>query len=416
MPVMMVLLFCSCNQREVEELSQVSLKGSIAENSLVESVTLDLLNKFSKSLRNSSLTKSENSIIVDESIKTTYHFKWNHETNTKSNGPQIPDSVSVDLYLMKFHEADGTLGYSIATGDERINKVYVYSHGDISDTARIYPLAHIIKSIPFIVKNDIENYYKNPSETIHTYGARPDITTHGPLLCTHWHQEYPYNSQIKAFPVMNAHPTLKGHAPVGCAATATAQVVTFYSKFKADIMANGKPYVYNFSKFAFVAVPGEDAQFEVSQLCKEIGIALGIDYYPTVGILYDPRKIGTYLADKQGYSVETKYHKNIDINKLADLIMKNNPHITAGVMHGTTSGHVWVWDGVQMNWNTNEVMMVHCNWGMGIQKDSDFGSDTWFTPATMSQIDSQQPALTDDQVQIYLSNNNSYYPGGGGIL
>ena len=145
MPVMMVLLFCSCNQREVEELSQVSLKGSIAENSLVESVTLDLLNKFSKSLRNSSLTKSENSIIVDESIKTTYHFKWNHETNTKSNGPQIPDSVSVDLYLMKFHEADGTLGYSIATGDERINKVYVYSHGDISDTARIYPLAHIIK-------------------------------------------------------------------------------------------------------------------------------------------------------------------------------------------------------------------------------------------------------------------------------
>lgn len=66
------------------------------------------------------------------------------------------------------------------------------------------------------------------------------------------------------------------------------------------------------------------------------------------------------------------------------------------------SGHVWIWDGVQVNANS-EVTLVHCNWGHGFTSGiSD--SDGWYTISRMEQPDPDMQPYFDDNVQIYITN------------
>ena len=116
----------------------------------------------------------------------------------------------------------------------------------------------------------------------------------------------------------------------------------------------------------------------------------------------DPRKIATYLTSKQGYSIECDNDANVDINKLSRNIQRGNHHISAGMRKDPRSGHVWIWDGVQVNANS-EVTLVHCNWGHGFTSGiSD--SDGWYTISRMEQPDPDMQPYFDDNVQIYITN------------
>lgn len=418
--VMLLLGVCSCEQTEMKELPSVTQANLNEEVITTEGMAIDLVKNFRQSLSNSSAgerhgkTKSSDffldNITVDECEKTTYHFPL-EDIVVKSRSLQVPDSTNVDLYLVKFHTEDGIPGYSIATSDERINKVYAYSRGQISDTAAIYPLACIIKSIPSVLKNDLIKYYQDTLAVVQSRGSAP--TTFGPLVTTHWDQHYPYNSQCLKYSEPFPFPIGdNGRAPAGCATIAAAQVVAYYRRFTSNIFNNGTRFVYNFN--ALLSSSRIDASnsalvFEVGQFCKEIGEGIGVKWTKDAGDLTDPTKISDYLSIQQGYKTVAEDDENVDINRMANNIMNGNPHITAGMRKSPRTGHVWIWDGVQLNPTRTEVTMVHCNWGAG--HTDGVNSDTWFTPATMEQPDPNKQPYFDDNVQIYITNY-SYNPGG----
>lgn len=413
LPTFLLSVLCSCSQNEIDELP-ISASLSSGKNFTADNEAVDLVKSFKASLVNSEtdkLTKSDdfslNSITIDGCQKTRYHFSFDNVT-IRSSSVQIPDTASIDLYLVNFHETDGTPGYSIVAADDRVNKVYLYSKGQIGDTAHIYPLACVVKSIPSVLKRDLENYYQEPTTKAQ---SRALITTYGPHISTHWDQEYPYNNKCKAYPELNNDIYLKGHAPAGCATIATAQAVTHYCKFKS----NNK---YEFLRMG--STPRVDPQntemvSQVSQLISEIAYGLGVKWGVDATDLPDPTKIGNYLKNVHGYSIEIWDDKNVNINKMANNIMRGNVHITAGMRKKPKNGHVWIWDGVKIDIVNSEVTMIHCNWGQGIYNDYTNGgyyTDSWFTPATMEQPDVNQQPYFDNNVQIYITESFSPLPIG----
>ncbi len=405
LPAFLLLGLCSCEQTDIEKL-QTTSEAALR----IEDKTIDLVKSFKASLINEKTKSTDfsfNNITIDGCQKSTYQFSFEN-ISTRSNNQQTPDTTSVDMYLVNFHEEDGTPGYSIVTADERINKVYLYSRGHITDTAKIYPLACIIKSIPSVLKKDLENYYNTPTTKAHT---RAFMTTYGPHIMTHWDQEYPYNNKCKAYPELNDDIDLRGHAYAGCSTIATAQAVTHYGKFKSN-------YKYEFLRLK--TKPRIDPQntemvSQVSQLCSEIAYGIGVTWYVDKTDLPDPTKIGKYLTNVHGYSTEIWNDKNVDINKMANNIMRGNVHITAGMRKSPRTGHVWIWDGVQIDALKSEVTMVHCNWGQGIYSDyvdGGYYTDSWFTPETMEQPDKNLQPYFDDNVQIYINESITPLPVG----
>lgn len=405
LPVLFIIVLCSCDQSEMREFPDDTLSSQKVKTENVKNSSIELVEMFNKSLNGEQNTKSLDShfedIIIDECIKTTYHFSL--DKRLMINNQVDVDSTSVDLFLVNFHNPDGTPGYSIVSGDDRINKVYLYSRGQIADTAKIYPLACVVKAIPSVLEKDLNNFYQNP---IDKKNSRSLITNYGPLISTHWDQDYPYNSQCPRFSENDKDFYLKGRAPAGCATIAAAQVVVYYSKFTSGIINSGKRYVYDFMRLksnAKVDKNNAEMVFQVGQLCKELGEGIGVKWSADKGDLADPRKISKYLSDVQGYSIETWNDKNVDINKMANNIMRGNPHITAGMRKKPRSGHVWIWDGVKIDIVNSVVTMVHCNWGMGYTNTSLDYADTWFTPETMEQPDPDEQPYFDDNVQIYIT-------------
>lgn len=410
------LTFLGSCDKEVNEFD--TLHHEVLENEYdqTKASTIELVKNFSMMVSpnrdtvqmSKSIDVSSKNIIIDECIKTTYNLDLNDVILTKGSDSTMPDSTTIDLYLVNFHSENGTKGFSIATGDKRLNKVYAYTEcGSIGDTAKISPLSYLIKSIPFVVKNDIEKYYQEPS----LREARQAISLIvGPHVKTHWAQDYPYNTMCPYYASLVSNSFLKGHAPVGCAAVAAAQVVAYYQRFTSSIYDSrtGLPYKYDFfeltrnPKISYNLDENNPLVVEVSQLCYEIGLGCQIKWSETEGNLDDPRKIASYLASKQGYSIECDNDANIDINKLSRNIQRGNPHISAGMRKSPRSGHVWIWDGVQVNANS-EVTLVHCNWGNGFTSGID-GSDGWFTISRMEQPDPDEQPYFDDNVQIYITN------------
>lgn len=402
--------FCGCEQVEIENYIDTAHSESKEKALQSEEASIALVQEFKNFLcdeKTKSFNTNLSDFVIDKYTKSRYSYTFD-DVATKSNGIQMPDSANIDLYLISFYDEKGP-GFSIVTADERINKVYVYSSGNISDTATISPLAHIVKSIPALVKKDLISYYQDPSSV----QPRALLTRVGPLVTTHWDQEYPYNSQC---PIFNniTNPYLKGRAPAGCSTIATAQVVTYYKKFTSSVFNNGKRYVYNFPALrAQGRIDKNNASlvFEVGQLCHEIGQGIGVSWHADKGDLSDPRKIGNYLRDRQNYSIEIWNDKNVDIYKMANNIRLGNPHITSGMRKKPRTGHVWIWDGIIKSSTGSEIELVHCNWGWGKSNDrvDNTGviirnTDTWFTPAAMEQPDENQQAYFDDNVQIYITN------------
>lgn len=110
-----------------------------------------------------------------------------------------------------------------------MNRVYAYTEaGSIEDTTYIYPLACIIRSIPKVLEQDVQNYYANTSSRAGNYFI------YGPLLTTAWNQTFPYNYYAPECDwgndVYNDY-LYNGKYPVGCVAIATAQVIAYYEKF-----------------------------------------------------------------------------------------------------------------------------------------------------------------------------------------
>lgn len=363
-------VFISCQEDEsIDKISKTETDLPVIH--LVKNYETNARAYESNSLQG--VTKSQESEIeIRDYEKTTYTFfidKTNRANTNSIVEDEIPNSTTVDVYLVNF-EKEGVPGWSIATADERISKVYAYTEaGHIADTAIIPPLAEIIENIPRVVERDINKFYNDPKTK-----ATGTYISIGPLLKTSWAQWSPYNRDVPLICSANS----SGKAPLGCVATAAAQTIAYYNKFKPTYYGNDN---LNLTTLASMAFPNTIAlQNQASTFCHEVAI------YCQIRFGCDGS--GSQIHDAAQYMGEMGYKYEFENNAS---IPQVNPYkayqcfsrgdiVMTGGNKASGSGHAWLYDGIRgyLNGTSFEVETFHCNWGQGYPEGNTAWCNGWY--------------------------------------
>lgn len=339
---------------------------------------------------NGAATKSNSSLIIKSSSVQTYSYKLKESTQTRSvTGKEIPDSVSVNIYTFVF-EKDGNQGFAIASGDERISRVYAYTeNGQLSDTTYIIGLTYTLSRFPSLYEEELNNYYAGKNKE--TKAATTYINIE-PTLITQWHQRTPYN---------NACPPRSGcaHSLVGCGGIATAQVL---AHLNPAVKMNGIDY----SVLRAYATPPYAYQDMAADFCYRVAEGIGTNF--------GCKNSGSYLTNIADYlrrfGITLQYYEgNLKINDCINSIaLKGTTIATGRQKKGRKIGHAWVYDGVQAtvyltgdpNWpytKTGTWPTFHCNWGWGPEANG------WYAASTgWEQPDPNTYPYIADNAQIYF--------------
>lgn len=339
---------------------------------------------------NGAATKSNSSLIIKSSSVQTYSYKLKESTQTRSvTGEEIPDSASVNIYTFVF-EKDGNQGFAIASGDERISRVYAYTeNGQLSDTTYIVGLAYTLSMFPSLYEEELNNYYAG--ENRETKAATTYINI-GPNLITQWHQNAPYNNQCPPRPGC-------AHAPVGCGGIAAAQVLAYLNP---TVKMSGIDY----SILRGNAKPPYAYQNMAASFCYQVAVGIVTDF--------NCGGSGSYLTNIADYlrrfGITLQYYEgNLKINDCINSIaLKGTTIATGRQKKGRKIGHAWVYDGVQAtvyltgdpNWpytKTGTWPTFHCNWGWGPEANG------WYAASTgWEQPDPNTYPYIADNAQIYF--------------
>lgn len=330
--------------------------------------------------------------------KTTYTIpiisKENSINAISSTNEEIPDSTTVDVYLVNFIRNEES-AWSIATSDERLSRVYAYSErGQISDTSFIPPLADIVRNIPDIVKEDINKYYTEPKTK-----ATGTYKSVGPLLKTAWSQWGPYNRYVP-FDCDDPNNSTK-KAPLGCVATAASQAIAYYNKFKPTYYGNNN---LNLPALASMSSPNtEDLKNQAATFCHEVAMYCQIEF-GCKGSGSQIHDAAQYMGE-MGYNYE--FEDNAPINKMINAykayqcFSKGDLVMTSGNKSVGSGGHAWLYDGIRgyLNGTSFELESLHCNWGQGYPEGSAAWDNGWY-------VNYRKP---DPKENPYTSYNDNVY-------
>ncbi|MBR5644951.1 MAG: C10 family peptidase [Salinivirgaceae bacterium] len=257
--------------------------------------------------------------------------------------------------------------------------------------------------------------YASPNKVIQQVGL-----SNGPLLKTKWGQDYPYN-----YYAQEACPELKvtrylGKYPIGCVATATAQVLKYYSypanKYKWEKMKD------TYSVLSMM----DDGAYDMAKMFIDIATWLKMKY--------DCKGSGAYTSDipnilktKFNYASGGTYqYLSIEDAKplVSSEILAGRPVIMDGYNYHTTKttgklwwkkvkdlydgGHCWVCDGykqliyttvIRLGTNSTEKYSVqyfyHMNWGWGgAGMEENYDNNGWFS---FSDIEIDDPYIRDEK-------------------
>ncbi|MCC8171949.1 MAG: C10 family peptidase [Parabacteroides sp.] len=339
---------------------------------------------------NGTATKSNSALIIKSSSVQTYSYKLKGNTQTRATaGTEIPDSASINIYTFVF-EKDGNQGFAIASGDERISRVYAYTeNGQLSDTTYIVGLAYTLSMFPSLYEEELNNYYSGESKE--TKAATTYINI-GPTLITQWHQEPPYNNQC---------PPRSGcaHSVVGCGGIAAAQVLAYLNP---AVKMSGIDY----SVLRAYATPPYEYQNMAALFC--FNVAQGIE--TNFGCKNSTSQLKTTAGYLSKFGITLRFYDgNLKINDCINSIALKGVTMARGTQkNGAKIGHAWVYDGVRAtvyltgdsNWpytKTGTWPTFHCNWGWGPQANG------WYAASTgWEQPNPNTDPYIADNAQIYF--------------
>lgn len=228
-----------------------------------------------------------------------------------------------------------------------------------------------IKAIEFARDNYIAQTIEVEKEWV-SYRALPpeDPTICGgayhinkwPLLTTNWGQGNTYNDYT---PILGCTNYYNGHAPTGCVATATAQIMRYHQW----------PNSYNWN-----AMPNNWGSTETSRLMSDIGNIVGMNY--------DCNGSGTegykpMYALRQNFGYSSALYDNYNYTTVLNELKQDKPVILMGAYTQTTflgyllssKGHEWVTDGFMEGYECYYdqstgypnggygYVLFHMNWG-----------------------------------------------------
>jgi len=175
-----------------------------------------------------------------------------------------------------------------------------------------------------------EGYYGGPC---HTEGETILITTelHGPLVNTLWGQGTGYNDLLT---FMNCPLYANGKPPVGCVATAMAQVMKYHQK----------PTSYSWS-----LMPNVGSSTQIQQLMKDIGALTFMDYDCDGSSTTNGKAVSAFRNFLGYTAAETGSYNWMTVR---DEIRNNRPVILGGgrqakwwIFNVFDDGHSWVCEG-----------------------------------------------------------------------
>lgn len=214
-------------------------------------------------------------------------------------------------------------------------------------------------------------------------GALRDVTEAGPLLTTRWHQGSPFNLWCPM--------TDGGRTWVGCAATATAQLMRYHrwpawgvgtfgfqwdgddcdatpepAYLEADLL---DPFLWDLMPAVATADTPHDEQQELAHLCWDVAVCLRMDFstcgsQSNLAIARSALMNQLYFEPTIRYCERFRYTEQNWFNEIVDDIDQGNPVLYATMIH------VMVCDG----WREVDGMkQIHLNYGWG------GASDNWYS-------------------------------------
>lgn len=368
--------------------------------------TLKLVQNFGETHNCTSLTKSTKSddFVIKNVRSKVYQFGIEDSIieNSKFSRSNLSELSKVTLYTIEFKK-NGNNGFTIASGDERINNVYAYTeNGQLSDTLYNIGLRYTLSNIEYACKNDLINYYKQP-----TTKATPSRILVQPFTNLEWNQTAPYNQFAKV--CSSAGWSYAGRCPAGCTTIAVAQSVAWLlppkvTGYYLESLRKIKSYPLGATTGNWVS--------NMANYIRYIGNCVNIDYscggsgaeikdirdeFNTWGIYY------FYAEDK-----------NVDLDRLAYNLVKKLPHITSGFTKNPREGHAWIWEGIdamlkgttdghsRLYLDYSVTPKLYCNWGWG------GSSNGWYV--SYEQPDTYDRPFLDDNCQIYITGTSFSRP------
>lgn len=186
-----------------------------------------------------------------------------------------------------------------------------------------------------IIKSDLiskewERSAPTPDDEVVIYGGSV-LEIVESLLNTAWGQGVGYNDLVNDGN-LNCSNYSNGNAPTGCTATATAQVMRYWSH----------PNTYNWS-----IMPNNSGSYETSKLMRDIGDAVVMQYSCTgSGASLSNAKLALKYNFGYSYNISlVNFNRDIAVSQLNN----NYPFIMQGYNSSYTEGHAWVCDGYKRN-------------------------------------------------------------------
>lgn len=198
----------------------------------------------------------------------------------------------------------------------------------------------------------------------------------GPLLTTRWGQDKTYNDSL---PNANCNPADPQY-PTGCVATATAQILKYYSKPN--------------SSYNYASMPDAYANSDLAKLMKDLGQSSYLNMtYACDGSGANSARVTGVLKNKFSYSSasDMQQYNNSKFQNIVNDIIDNKvvflsaseeyykfPKWLFGYTYGK-GGHAWVCDGYKIDGNQcgTRSKWLHMNWGWDGYYNRFFHEDNW---------------------------------------
>lgn len=194
------------------------------------------------------------------------------------------------------------------------------------------------------------------TETVELYPYYENEYEYGPLMKTKWGQRWPYNSEV-----IKTHPD----CPVGCAATAVAQVMT-YHKYPSYLSATGHTYLWERFGQDNKSNWDTEAIASVGYLMQDLGLPkyLNIKYRTNrsgagkddIPVAY--RGFGYTVGSYQSYAYNPVYNE-VKAGRPVSIIGGDGEQYThTWVVDGALLQHYWVTTCVQFYLNDRLIYTV----------------------------------------------------------
>ena len=341
-------------------------------------------------------------------------------------------------YNLYIFDVNGDEGYIVVSSDNRITPVLAYSFECPFNINNMSPgqadfLNYYSESNDLADKADAEIVEANLSEWGYLLAYDPqvrairdNVIATSPVLLDGiaWNQDWPFNSMCPA--KTGGTSNLKGHAPVGCVATATCQVMKYWnwpssgtSSYTHSNWANGGNgnITVNFSNqtYNWNSIPDNPSSTEnteLAKICYHVGVAVKM-YWEADGSGAQtsdvPYALKTYFKYGTDVSCKQKYSYS-DANWRAMLkgqIDQKYPMVYSG-RPSSGDGHAWNCDGYQIRvTDADTVESFHMNWGWG-----PYGGNGYYTldnlTSTATIGGDENNFNTSNQVVINIHPNQTF--------